>query len=136
MKPLSKLHTEAIEKAQTEQAKVKAAALAMIETPMDLIKAVLLKHEEAVIEVMRELHQQQQADTALLRQALAALETSRDYAFETAQQFHIEMRGYKQQRHDAMDADVKQIDEVITALRTRLSTGDNLSPTANLTQDS
>ena len=74
MKPLSKLHTEAIEKAQTEQAKVKAAALAMIETPMDLIKAVLLKHEEAVIEVMCELHQQQQADTALLRQALDALD--------------------------------------------------------------
>ena len=74
MKPLSKLHTEAIEKAQTEQDKVKAAALAMIETPMDLIKAVLLKHEEAVIEVMRELHQQQQAKDALLRQALEALE--------------------------------------------------------------
>lgn len=74
MKQLSKLHTEAIEKARTEQAKVKAAALAMIETPMDLIKAVLLKHEEAVIEVMRELHQKQQADTALLRQALEALE--------------------------------------------------------------
>jgi hypothetical protein len=73
MKPLSKLHTEAIEKAKTEQAKVKAAALAMIETPMDLIKAVLLKHEEAVIEVMRELHQQQQADEALLRQALDAM---------------------------------------------------------------
>ena len=74
MKPLSKLHTEAIEKAQTEQAKDKAAALAMIETPMDLIKAVLLKHEEAVIEVMSELHKQQQADEALLRQALHALE--------------------------------------------------------------
>lgn len=76
MKPLSKLHAEAIEKAKTEQAKVKAAALAMIETPMDLIKAVLLKHEEAVIEVMRELHQQQQTDEALLRQALEALEAS------------------------------------------------------------
>jgi acetoin utilization deacetylase AcuC-like enzyme len=74
MKPLSKLHAEAIEKAKTEQAKVKAAALAMIETPMDLIKAVLLKHEEAVIEVMRDLHRQQQADEALLRQALEALE--------------------------------------------------------------
>jgi len=73
MKTLSKLHIEAIEKANTEQGKVKAAALAMIETPMDLIKAVLLKHEEAVIEVMRELHQQQQADEALLRHALDAL---------------------------------------------------------------
>ena len=75
-------------------------------------------------------------ETALLRQALAALETGRDYAFETAEQFHIEMRGYKQQRHDAMDADVKQIDEAIAAIRTRLSTGDKLSPTANLTRGS
>ena len=46
---------------------------------MDLIKAVLLKHEEAVIEVMRELHQQQQADEALLRQALEALEDPVNY---------------------------------------------------------
>ena len=30
----------------------------MIETPMELIKAVLLKHEQAVIEVMRELSQE------------------------------------------------------------------------------
>ena len=55
MKPLSKLHVEAIAKAKTEQDKIKAAANAMIETPMELIKAVLLKHEQAVIEVMREL---------------------------------------------------------------------------------
>ncbi|GAB3188660.1 hypothetical protein [Hydrogenophaga aquatica] len=109
MKPLSKLHTEAIEKAQTEQAKVKAAALAMIETPMDLIKAVLLKHEEAVIEVMRELHQQQQADTALLRQALDTLA----YWLE-----HGETPG----AHD-------MIQRTHDALRARLH-GDNLSPTA------
>ena len=55
MKPLSKLHVEAVAKAKTEQDKIKAAANAMIETPMELIKAVLLKHEQAVIEVMREL---------------------------------------------------------------------------------
>ena len=60
-------------------------------------------------------------DLLLLRQALAALETSRDYAFETAEQFHIEMRGYKQQRHDAMDADVKRIDDTIAALKERLT---------------
>ena len=77
MKTLSKLHIEAIEKAKTDLGKVNAAALAMIETPMDLIKAVLLKHEVAVIEVMCELHQQQQADEALLRQALEALEYCR-----------------------------------------------------------
>ena len=57
---------------------------------------------------------------ALLRQALEALEVGRDYAFETAERFHIEMRGYKQQRHDAMDADVKQIDSAIAALKQRL----------------
>ena len=57
MKPLSKLHQEAITKAKTEQEKVKAAAIAMIETPMEMIKAILLKHETAVIEVMRELHE-------------------------------------------------------------------------------
>ena len=76
MKTLSKLHIDAIEKAKDDLGKVNAAALAMIETPMDLIKAVLLKHEVAVIEVMCELHQQQQADEALLRQALEALEFS------------------------------------------------------------
>ena len=70
MKTLSKHHIEAIEKAKTELGKINPAALAMIETRMDLIKAVLLKHEVAVLEVMW----QQQADEALLRQALEALE--------------------------------------------------------------
>lgn len=70
MKTLSKHHIEATEKAKTELGKINAAALAMIETRMDLIKAVLLKHEVAVLEVMCELHQQQQADEALLRQVL------------------------------------------------------------------
>ena len=74
MKTLSKHHIEAIEKANTELGNVNAAALAMVETPMDLIKAVLLKHKAAVFEVICELHQQEQADEALLRQALEALE--------------------------------------------------------------
>lgn len=74
MKTLSKHHIEAIEKANAELGNVNAAALAMVETPMDLIKAVLLKHKAAVFEVICELHQQEQADEALLRQALEALE--------------------------------------------------------------
>jgi peroxiredoxin family protein len=57
MKSLSKLHQEAITKAKTENDKVKAAAVAMIERPMEMIEAILLKHEQAVIEVMRELHE-------------------------------------------------------------------------------
>ena len=52
---LSKQHTEAIKSASTEADKVKRAAAAMIETPMDLIRTILQRHEESVIEVMREL---------------------------------------------------------------------------------
>ncbi len=55
MKPLSKLHQEAVLKAKTEQDRVKAAANAMIETPMEMIRAILMKHEQAVIEVMSDL---------------------------------------------------------------------------------
>ena len=71
MKPLSKLHAEAIAKAKTEQDKIKAAANAMIETPLELIKAILLKHEQAVIEVMRELSTENES----LRQAIAQAES-------------------------------------------------------------
>jgi len=73
MKPLSKLHQEAITKAKSEEAKVKAAALAMIETPMEMIQAILLKHEQAVIEVMRELHQANEAAVLAEREACAVL---------------------------------------------------------------
>jgi hypothetical protein len=37
---------------------VSAAANVMIETPLELIKCILLKHETAVIEVMKELHEE------------------------------------------------------------------------------
>lgn len=47
------------------------------------------KHEVAVIEVMRELHQQQQADEALLRQALEAMEQAHD---ESLDEDHFECR--------------------------------------------
>ena len=71
MKSLSKLHQEAITKAKTEDAKVKAAALAMIETPIEMIKAIMLKHEIAVIEVMRELHESREAAVRAEREACA-----------------------------------------------------------------
>ena len=73
MKPLSKLHQEAILKAKTEQEKIKAAATAMIETPMDMIRAILLKHEQAVIEVMCELHESREAAVRAEREACARL---------------------------------------------------------------
>lgn len=41
-------------KRKTEKEKVEAAAVEMIETPLELIKAILMKHEAAMIEVMRE----------------------------------------------------------------------------------
>lgn len=73
MKPLSKIHQEAIIKAKTEDAKVKAAAMAMIETPIEMIKAIMLKHEMAVIEVMRELHEAKDAAVRVERERIVNL---------------------------------------------------------------
>ena len=66
MKPLSKLHAEAVAKAKTDDEKVKAAAVAMIETPMEMIRAILLKHEQAVIEVMSDLAKERDRARELL----------------------------------------------------------------------
>jgi putative heme iron utilization protein len=71
MKSLSKLHQEAIIKAQNETDQNKAAALAMIETPIEMIKAIMLKHEIAVIEVMRELHESREAAVRAENEACA-----------------------------------------------------------------
>jgi len=73
MKSLSKLHQEAISKAQNETDQNKAAALAMIEKPIEMIKAIMLKHELAVIEVMRELHESREAAVRAEREACARL---------------------------------------------------------------
>ena len=53
MKKLTAAQTKSITNAKDQ---VKAAANVMIETPLELIKCILLKHETAVIEVMKELH--------------------------------------------------------------------------------
>lgn len=58
MAKLTEAKKREIEKASTEQEKVKKAAWVMIETPMDLIRCILQRHEESVIEVMREQHQE------------------------------------------------------------------------------
>ena len=73
MKPLSKLHAEAVLKAKTEQEKIKAAANAMIETPMEMIRAILMKHEQAVIEVMCELQEAKEAATKAERERIVNL---------------------------------------------------------------
>lgn len=66
MKSLSKLHAEAVLKAKTEQEKVKAAAVAMVERPVEMIRAILLKHEQAVIEVMSDLARERDRARELL----------------------------------------------------------------------
>ena len=83
MKSLSKLHQEAITKAQNETDQNKAAALAMIEKPIEMIKAIMLKHEIAVIEVMRELHESREAAIRAEREACAKLVESfqRDHIY-------------------------------------------------------
>lgn len=73
MKSLSKLHQEAITKAQNETDQNKAAALAMIEKPIEMIKAIMLKHELAVIEVMRELHESRESAVGAERQRILNL---------------------------------------------------------------
>lgn len=73
MKPLSKFHQEAITKAKTDADKNKAAAMAMIETPIEMIKAIMLKHEMAVIEVMRELYEAKDAAVRVERQRIVNL---------------------------------------------------------------
>jgi hypothetical protein len=69
MKSLSKLHAEAIAQAKTVNDQNKAAAMAMIETPIEMIKSIMLKHELAVIEVMRELHEAKEAAVRVEREA-------------------------------------------------------------------
>lgn len=71
MKSLSKLHQEAITKAKNETDQNKAAAMAMIEKPIEMIKAIMLKHEIAVIEVMRELHESREAAVRAENEACA-----------------------------------------------------------------
>ena len=57
--------------AKTVDDQNKAAAMAMIETPIEMIKAIMLKHELAVIEVMRELHEAKDAAVRVEREAIA-----------------------------------------------------------------
>jgi hypothetical protein len=97
MKPLSKIHQEAVLKAKTEQEKVKAAATAMIETPMEMIRAILMKHEQAVIEVMSDLAKER--DRA--RELLERCETEMRYAGWTRLESDNTARNgvYEQVRH-------------------------------------
>lgn len=71
MKHLSKPHQEAIAKAKSVDDQNRAAAMAMIEKPIEMIKAIMLKHELAVIEVMRELHESREAAVRAEREAIA-----------------------------------------------------------------
>lgn len=78
MKSLSEIHKKAIIQAQNETDQNKAAAMAMIEKPIEMIKAIMLKHELAVIEVMRELHESREAAVRAEREACEALHDHED----------------------------------------------------------
>ena len=56
----------------------------------------------------------------VVEKALEALKIGHESAHDCAETFHIEMAGYKQQRHEALDAEVKQISDAIGALRAAL----------------
>lgn len=57
---------------------------------------------------------------SVVEQALEALEIGHESARDCAETFHVEMAGYKQQRHEALDVEVKQISDTIDALRAAL----------------
>ena len=57
---------------------------------------------------------------SVVEQALDALKIGHESAHNCAETFHIEMAGYKQQRHEALDAEVKQISDAIGVLRAAL----------------
>lgn len=59
-------------------------------------------------------------DRELLQQALDALEIAHDAALVVAEHYHATMKGYRPERHAAVDAEVKQIADVIAAIRQRL----------------
>ena len=50
-----------------------AAAMAMIEKHLELIKAIMLKHEIAVMEAMRELHESREAAVRAERKRIVNL---------------------------------------------------------------
>ena len=57
---------------------------------------------------------------SVVEQALDALKIGHESAQSCAETFHVEMAVYKQQRHEALDAEVKQISDAIGALRAAL----------------
>lgn len=79
MKQFTKQQVDAVLNAKTEAEKVKAAASAMIETPMELIRAILLKHEQAVIEVLRELSVEKELAVAAEREKVARWQIGAGY---------------------------------------------------------
>ena len=79
MRPFTKQQVDAVLNAKTEAEKVKAAASAMIETPMELIRAILLKHEQAVIEVLRELSVEKELAVAAEREKVARWQIGAGY---------------------------------------------------------
>lgn len=101
---LTKLQAAAITAAPTEEQKVRAAAEVMVERPLDLIKHILMKHETAVIEVMREQQERIATLESVLRVALGALEKSRGLE-------PVDIDWVKGQRKAA----IKQIREVLNA---------------------
>jgi|Laugrefa1bdmlbdn_1035148.scaffolds.fasta_scaffold15185_4 hypothetical protein len=73
MKKLQEATKRAIINARNDADKNKAAALAMIETPMEMIKAILYKHELAVIEVLREMHESRDSALRVERERCASI---------------------------------------------------------------
>lgn len=63
---------------------------------------------------------EREADRALMREALEALELGRDALHELAARYHDEMRFHYPDVHASMDSDVVRADAAISKLRARV----------------
>lgn len=74
------------------RSKAKEAARVMIETPMELIKVILLKHETAAMEVMHEQSAHIRELKDLLERALPYVDTTPDMIRPGGDELHAEIR--------------------------------------------
>ena len=65
-----------------------------------------------------------------MKQMVDALMVAVEYVEEGAEEFHRKFAGYKEHRHKAMDDDVKQVNDAITALRTAIEQMEKQEPVA------
>ena len=65
-----------------------------------------------------------------MKQMVDALMVAVEYVEEGAEEFRRKFAGYKEQRHKAMDDDVKQVNDAIAAGKAAIETAEKQEPVA------